>query len=496
MCDTQDSGVTRAVAERWFTALVSGDFPTALDCLADDVEWINYAPVPGYNDDMAWIGTMHGRQAVADSLGVFTGLVEVNKEELVRLSVDGENAAGVMHEESVVKATGLSFEIEFIQWLTIRDGKIIRWKSYTDPSEIVRALRGGGDLPRDRHTSRPLLDAVLSRDTDEVARLLALGADPNTRDRDTGLTALLVAAGQADPRTVKILLDYGADPLTADTRGGATALHKACQGGSVAVAKMLVEAGAFVDAVAPPTGHTPLMDALWYKYPDLVEYLLEQGAGLEVFTHYGFSLKEHFEYELNVNVRGKDLLLLAKEHLDGRRARDSAAVEAQPLMAAVAAGETDQARELVEGGAAVDDVYPHLNGFNDGHTPLLVASRDGHTAIVELLLAAGADVNAEEPCFGAVPLHKAVYNGHADITALLARQAGIDLDFQGATNGYTPLHDAIWHGYEDCARVLVYAGAKTSLTGHDGKTPLDIAAEAFGNEHPLTAELRTAALSR
>ncbi|WP_329581089.1 ankyrin repeat domain-containing protein [Kitasatospora sp. NBC_01250] len=488
MTESPQTAATRAVAERWFTALTSGDFATALDCLADDVEWINYAPVPGYNDDMAWIGTEHDKQGVLNSLGLFTGICEVGKEELVRIAVDGENAAGVIHEESVVKATGLPFEIEFIQWLTVREGRIVRWKSYTDPSEIIRALRGDDD-PRSRHTSRPLLEAVTAGDLAQVTLLLTRGADPNTRDLDSGLTALMIAAGRADAPTVRALLAAGADPLTADTRAGATPLHKACQGGSLEVVKALVEAGAFVDAVAPTTGHTALMDALWYKYPDLVEYLLAQGAGLELYTHYGFSLKQHFDYELNVNTRGKDLLLTAERHLDDRRAGDSAAVEAQRLMAAVAAGDTEQVPALLAAGAAVDEVFPRLNGFNDGHTPLHVASRDGHTEIVALLLAAGADVNAVEPCFGAVPLHKAVYNGHAAITAQLVARPGVDLDFQGATNGYSPLHDAIWHGYEECVRILLDAGARTDLHGHDGKTPLDLATEVFGAGHELARRL-------
>ncbi|WP_208827861.1 nuclear transport factor 2 family protein [Streptomyces ficellus] len=133
---------TRLVARRWFGALASGDFETCLGLLADDVEWINYTPVPGYNDDMKWIGTIRGRDAVLASLQVFTGECEVKFENLVDLVVDGDKAAGVIHEQSVVRNTGLEFEIEFVQWLTVRDGKIVRWKSYTDPSTIVRALRG------------------------------------------------------------------------------------------------------------------------------------------------------------------------------------------------------------------------------------------------------------------------------------------------------------------------------------------------------------------
>ena len=111
------------------------------------------------------------------------------------------------------------------------------------------------------------------------------------------------------------------------------------------------------------------------------------------------------------------------------------------------AGDLDEVRRLTVAGAEVDERFPIVNGFNDAHTPLLVAARDGHVEMVRLLVEARADVNATEPTFGAVPLHKAVYNGHADSTRILSERPGVDLDFQGATNGYTPLHDALWHGY-------------------------------------------------
>lgn len=133
---------TRKVAQRWFDALSGGDFDTALATLAEDVEWINYTPVPGYNDDMKWIGSYRGRDAVLDTLKIFTEAVEVKFEKLTDLVVDGTQAAGVIHEVSVVRETGVEFEIEFIQLLSVRGGKIVRWKSYTDPSRIIRALRG------------------------------------------------------------------------------------------------------------------------------------------------------------------------------------------------------------------------------------------------------------------------------------------------------------------------------------------------------------------
>ena len=468
---------TYEIAKQWFSAMAQGNVEAALNCLADDVEWVNYTIVPGFNDIMPWIGTYHGVEQVLETFKIFTDLVDVKLEEVTKLVVQGENAAGFVHERSLVKATGLEFEIEFVQWLTIRNGKIVRWKSYTDPSSIIVALRG--DL------RKRLVEAVENEDLEATKSLLKQGADPNSRNPENGLTVLMMAAGQANAELVKILIDAGADLFAVDSGAGTSALHKACQGGSVEVVRLLVEAGAFVDWVAPTTGHTPLMDALWFKWPAIVEYLLEVGAGLKLSTHYGFSLMEHFEYELNVNTIGKDKLLQAEKMLKERQKSDEEKIQIQKLMAAVNSNDIATVKQLIQSDVDVDERYPMLNGFNDAHTPLLVAARDGHTEIVAELLKAGADVNAIEPTFGAVPLHKSVYNGHAEITKMLVEQPGIDINFQGATNGYTPLHDALWHGYSECAEILINAGARLDLKGHDGKTPLAIAIDTFGPEHAV-----------
>jgi ankyrin repeat protein len=305
----------------------------------------------------------------------------------------------------------------------------------------------------------------------------------------TGLTALQAAAGLGRSDLVRSLLAAGADVNAVDPHGGASALHKACQVGSLDVVEALVEAGAFVNLQSVGTGHTPLLDAIWFKWPDIVAYLLDAGALLEIRTHYGFSLDDHLAYALKVNVTGRDRLERIRDLIAARRAADARAVESQQLMAAARAGDLAAVQEALAAGAAVDARYPVLGGFDDAHTPLLVAAREGHAGVVQALLAAGADVNAVEPTFGAVPLHKATYNGHADITALLAHAPGVDLDFQGASNGYTPLHDALWHGYEDCARILLRSGARLDLLGHDGKSPLDIAREALGAHAAIVAEI-------
>jgi ankyrin repeat protein len=331
-----------------------------------------------------------------------------------------------------------------------------------------------------------LVQAVWRSDLSEVQRRLEQGADARARDIDTGLTVLMIAAGCGAAEVVSALLDAGADVFATDSGAGATPLHKACQSGSLAVAKLLVERGAFVDAAVPTTGHTPLLEAMWFAWPDVVEYLLTCGARLGNQTSYGFALQQHYEYELAVNLAARDRVLAIGELIERRRDDDRQAVEAQALMAAVVVDDLTAVKRLLADGAPVDARSPMLSSFNDAHTPLLVAARDGHAEIVAALLGAGADVNAMEPTFLAVPLHKSVYNGHVEITRMLAHQPGVRLNVQGATNGYTPLNDALWHGYAECAEILVAAGARLDLRGHDGKTALDLAIESLGTDHPLT----------
>jgi uncharacterized protein len=474
---------TRRVAKRWFGALDRGDMRTAMDCLAEDVEWVNLPRIAGVSDIIPWLGTCHGVAQVAESFRLRDEVVEVKVFKPLDLVVERDQAVGTVHDHAVVKATGLHFDVEFATWLKVGGGKIVKWKSYCDPCPIIAAFRG--DL-RGR-----LLEAVENDDVSAAQNLLRHGANPNARDATTGLTALMMAACHGNADMVRILLDAGADVLTVDSKTGASALHKACQGGNPAVARLLVEKGAFVDAVTPTMGHTPIMEALWYKWPAVVKYLVDREANLNLSTHYGFSMMEHFEFELNVNVIGKDQLLAIDEILKAKQKANAEMIERQKIMAAVHKGDLETVKALIREGADVNAKYPIVNSFLDGHTALLVAARDGHTEIVRELLTAGARVRVEDWVFKGAPIHKATYNGNPEILQLLLAQPDIDIDVQGPINGYTPLHDALWHGYTECAEMLIQAGARLDLKGHDGKTPLDIAIDVYGPDAEMVQFIRS-----
>lgn len=476
-----DSERTRAIVAKLFSDVASGNLDGVLGALSPDIVF----DLPGneFNTVVPNLRVWRGKDEVIEAFRLRTERTDITEFEQRQMVVEDDRAFVINYQKIKHRFTGMEVEFEFAMVLTVGDdGLITHWRAFFDSSPEMALFRSDID--------EQLLDAVRAGDRAAVGKLVHDGANPNHRDPGTGLTVFLVAAGLGNADVVGELIARGADLYTTDSRGGATALHKAVQRGDLDTVRALVEAGAFVDAVAATTGHTPLMDALWYKWPEIAGYLLDRGAGVNLSTHYGFSMKEHFEYELNVNKLGKDKLIAAERALRARADADERLVAEQRLMAAVTADDVDGVRARLADGARVDARYPVLNGFNDEHTPLLVAARDGHEAIVPLLLAAGADVNATEPTFGASPLHKAVYNGHAGITAVLAKVAGVDLDYQGATNGYTALHDALWHGYEECASILLDAGASVEVLGHDGKTALDIAVDVFGPEHALTGLIR------
>ena len=334
--------------------------------------------------------------------------------------------------------------------------------------------------------------AVRQEDLSIVTELLRAGADVNGAFAD-GLTALMVASARGNAQLVAILLTAGADPLVVERQMGATALHKAAQGGNGDVVSLLLDHGAFIDQQSPSLGNTALMDAVLQKQPEAVQVLLRRGARTEVRNHWHQSAVELARED------GLDVIVdLLTDH-DAARARQVASLT---LLAAAKAGDLPAVDRLIDDGGMLNERHPIVGSFDDDYTPLGVAAREGHVAVVDRLLAAGADPRRTIGLMKGTAVHDAAYFGHADVLRSLlspGRTAfAADIDVQGEYNGLTALHDAVWHGHIDSVRVILEAGASLSLRSHAGLTPRDLA-RLYGYDELveiLTAEeLRRAASS-
>src|SRR5947207_14210944 len=102
-----------------------------------------------------------------------------------------------------------------------------------------------------------------------------------------------------------------------------------------------------------------------------------------------------------------------------------------------------------------------------GQTALMWAAADGHAAVVELLLKAGADFRTPLPDSGFTPLFFAVREGRTEVVrALLKAGADVDESMQprktagkGPRKGTSALILAVENGHFDLALTLLEAGA-------------------------------------
>ena len=153
------------------------------------------------------------------------------------------------------------------------------------------------------------------------------------------------------------------------------------------------------------------------------------------------------------------------------------------LMQAVKANRLDTVAHLLASGAPVNEAD------SGGDWPVIMAAYLGHTAVLEALLNAGADLSVLDPGMKATALHAAAYAGRSEAAQLLIAH-GIAINQQGPYNGYTALHDAVWQNNLKTAQVILAGGADPSIRSNKGQTPLELA--QANHFHDLIALLNAA----
>lgn len=128
-------------------------------------------------------------------------------------------------------------------------------------------------------------------------------------------------------------------------------------------------------------------------------------------------------------------------------------------------------QDMLKYGAQVD--VKNLDVYRTGCTALHFAAETGNVAIFQLLIDAGANINATTS-YHETPLHRAVQNGNTEaVKILLEFKAKVDL---GDGTNSTPLHYAALFDNTEAAKILLESGANPNAQTNYQTTPLHLAA--------------------
>lgn len=293
-----------------------------------------------------------------------------------------------------------------------------------------------------------LLESVRSGDHFTASELVKEGADVNAAESN-GTMPLHWAVHHGNLELVKQLLKAGAD-VNAANNYGATPISEAAVLGDLAMMKALLDAGAYPDS-RNPDGQTPLMVVARSNHVETAKLLLKHGA--------------------DVN---------ATEQWKGQNAVIWAAAQSQPemLKLLLEAGGDPNSRSMIN---PRERQISQERRFQwrpaGGMTALVYAAREGCLECAQLLVEAGADIDAGD-AENVTPLLVAVINMRFD-TAKYLVEAGANVN-KWSFRGENPIYSAVdvntlpHGGYPDrpsmdqtssldMIRILLEAGANPNL---------------------------------
>jgi ketosteroid isomerase-like protein len=118
-----------------YAAFGRGDIGAVMQALADDIDWT----YPG-TADVPYVGTRHGKQAVLEWFAILAQTVSFQRFEPYAFIAQGDAVVTLLHVEGTVRATGRSYSTEDAHVVTFKDGKIVRFRVYTDTAATAAAF--------------------------------------------------------------------------------------------------------------------------------------------------------------------------------------------------------------------------------------------------------------------------------------------------------------------------------------------------------------------
>lgn len=221
----------------------------------------------------------------------------------------------------------------------------------------------------------------------QIARKIKFSAD----------CVFLAACAAGDKEEVIRLLQKGADINTGNV-DGLTSLHQACIDDDLDMVEFLVEQGADINR-GDNEGWTPLHATASCGFISIAKYLIEQGCNLAAVNNDG---------ELALDIAESDEMEdMLQQHIN------KAGIDCDQARSEEERSMLNDAKAWRSGAFGKDTVHPRT-----GATALHVAAAKGYINVMNILLQARCDVNAQD-YDGWTPLHGAAHWGQLEACKLL-----------------------------------------------------------------------------
>lgn len=362
-------------------------------------------------------------------------------------------------------------------------------KGYT--SIMARLIKEGCSVNiTDKQSFTPLMHAAMANQPAAVSALLKANADPNVRTTDAaGFTladqdALMLISYKGDfPEIARLLINGGAN-VNKPNKGGGTPLRTASWFGRNETVKLLLKAKAEVNVPEDSDTMPPLQVALLQDQLETAKILIDAGADVNYTDKDGNSLLLWAVDNIFENAdRTPFIALLAQKGVKVNHSNNIG----ETALIRVSEWDVDAQNTL-----ALLDAGANVNAKTDANsgkqTPLSNAVKLGSMDLINVLLQAGADVNANNHTAYTNPLLQAIIDGREEVAQTLLL-AGAD---PNTTNdkGTSALIVASFSGLQDTALTLIAAGADPNAADQQGRTALIYAA---GKGNPEIVKLLLAA---
>ena len=134
MANTSNTQSGVPLVKQLYGAFATGDVPTVLGGFHQNVEWISAEGAP-------YPGTFRGPEAILTNVFARLGAEwDGYRAEPAEYLDAGENIVVLGRYSGKYKATGRSMSAAFAHVWTVRDGKVTRFRQYTDTRKMAEVL--------------------------------------------------------------------------------------------------------------------------------------------------------------------------------------------------------------------------------------------------------------------------------------------------------------------------------------------------------------------